>query len=93
MGLVKKWPFFKLFFFRKYGPEKCLLRYSRAPKRVSRLQKREVQKVEKIGIFPKGLAHGFGPKMAIFPACFFRKYRPEKCPLRYSRVEKRLSRL
>ena len=25
----------------------------------------------KIGIFPKGLTHGFRPKMAIFPTCFF----------------------
>ena len=25
----------------------------------------------KIDIFPKGLTHGFGPKMAIFPILFF----------------------
>ena len=25
----------------------------------------------KIDIFPKGLSHGFGPKMAIFPTFFF----------------------
>ena len=25
----------------------------------------------KIDIFPKGLTHGFGPKMAIFPTFFF----------------------
>ena len=30
-------------------------------------------------IFPKGLTHGFGLKMAIFPSFFFRQYRPEKC--------------
>ena len=28
-------------------------------------------KKSKIDIFPKGLTHGFGPKMAIFPTCFF----------------------
>ena len=28
-------------------------------------------KIRKIDIFPKGLAHGFGPKMAIFPTFFF----------------------
>ena len=33
----KKWPFFKFFFFREYRPGKCLLRYSRAKKRHSRL--------------------------------------------------------
>ena len=28
-------------------------------------------KSRKIEIFPKGLTHGFGPKMAIFPPFFF----------------------
>ena len=50
-------------------------------------------KTRKIDIFPKGLTHGFGPKMAIFPTFFFRQYRPGKCLLRYSRTKKRLSRL
>ena len=51
-------------------------------------------KDRKIDIFPKGLAHGFGPKMAIFGTFFFgRKYRPEKYLLRYSRARKRLSKL
>ena len=27
--------------------------------------------MEKIAIFPKGLTHGFGPKLAIFPCFFF----------------------
>ena len=27
-------------------------------------------KIRKIDIFPKGLTHGFGPKMAIFPTFF-----------------------
>ena len=49
-------------------------------------------KSQKIDIFPKGLTHGFGPKMAIFPTFFFRQYRPGKCVLRYSRTKKRLSR-
>ena len=34
-------------------------------------KKQEVQKVEKIDNFPKGLTHGFGPKMAIFPTFIF----------------------
>ena len=45
-------------------------RYSRTKNRLSRPQKKNVQKVEKIDIFPKGLTHGFGPKMAIFPTFF-----------------------
>ena len=38
-------------------------------------------KSRKIDIFPKGLTHGFGPKMAIFPTFLFRQYRPGKCLL------------
>ena len=47
---------------------------------------------QKIESFPKGLTHGFGLKMAIFPTFFFRQDRPGKCLLRYSRTRKRLSR-
>ena len=52
-------------------------------------------KSRKIDIFPKGLTHGFGLKMAIFPIFFFflRLYRAGKCLLRYSRTKKRLSKL
>ena len=60
MLLVQKWQSFQLFF-RQYRPGKCLLKYSENKKRLSRLQKQEVQKV---------LTHGFGPKMAIFPPFF-----------------------
>ena len=46
----------------------------------------------KIDIFAKGLTHGFGPKMAIFPTIFFfRQYRPGKCILRYFTMKKHLS--
>ena len=50
-------------------------------------------KSRKIDIFPKGLTHGFGPKVAIFPTFLFKQYGPEKCLLRYSRTKKRLCRL
>ena len=49
-------------------------------------------KSRKIKIFPKGLTHGYGPKMAIFPP-FFRQYRQEKCVLKYFRMKNRISRL
>ena len=32
--------------------------------------KTKSSKTRKIDIFPKGLSHGFGPKMAIFPIFF-----------------------
>ena len=40
-------------------------------------------------IFPKGLTHGIGPKMAIISTFFFRQQRPGKCLLRYSRPRKK----
>ena len=43
--------------------------------------KTKSSKSRKIDIFPKGLTHGFGPKMAIFPTLFFWQYRPGKCLL------------
>ena len=36
-------------------------------------------KSRKTDIFPKGLAHGFGPRMAIFPRFLFSQYKPGKC--------------
>ena len=33
--------------------------------------KKKKFKTSKIAIFPKGLTHGFGPKIAIFPTFFF----------------------
>ena len=71
MVLVQKWPYFQLFFFRKYRPGKCLLRYSRTKKRLSRVYKKRSLKSQKIDIFRKGLTHGFSPKIAIFPTFLF----------------------
>ena len=34
-------------------------------------KKKEVQRVEKLAFFLKGLTHGFAPKIAIFPTFFF----------------------
>ena len=70
MVLVQKWPFFQLFYFRQYKPGKCLLRYSRAKKRLSRVWKQEV-KTWNIDIFPKGLTHRFWWKNGHFFNFFF----------------------
>ena len=40
-------------------------------KRLSRPKKQQVQKVQKIKIFPKELTHGFSPKKAIFQLFIF----------------------
>ena len=65
-----KMAIFPTFFFRQYRPGKCILRYSKTKEHFSRLQKQEVQKVEKLNFFPKGINHGFRRKMAIFPTFF-----------------------
>ena len=90
MVLVKKWPFFPCLFFRQYRPGKCVLQYSRK-KTPAEPIKTTGLKGRKIEIFAKGLTHGFGQKMAIFPCLFFRQYRPGKCVLQSSRTKKRLS--
>ena len=63
---------FPTFFFRQYSPWKCILWYSRTKKRLSKLKKTRSSKSRKINSFPKGLTHGFGPKMTNFPTFFFR---------------------
>ena len=55
--------------------------------------KTKSSKSQKIEIFPKGLVHGFGQILVIFPEFDFKENDPEKCLLGYSRRKKRLSRL
>ena len=58
-------------FFRQYSLGKSVLQYSRKKKRLSSPPKKQSSKSRKIEIFPKGLTHGFGQKMAIFRCLFF----------------------
>ena len=92
-GFGLKMALFPIFFFRQYWLGQCLLRYSTSKKTPLQPIKTKSSKSQKTDIFPKGLAHSFGPKLAIFPTFFFREYKPEKCLLRYSRTRKGLSRL
>ena len=92
MVLVQKWPFFQLFFLGNIGQENVFYDILERKNAFSAIKTRS-SKSRKIDIFPKGLTHGFGPKMAIFPTFFFRQNRSGKCLLRYSRTNKRLSRL
>ena len=92
MVLVQKWSFFELLFLDNIGQENVF--YDILEQKDAFLAyKNKKFKKWKIDIFPKGLTHGFDTKMAIFSTFFLWKYRPEKWLLRYSRVEKRLSRL
>ena len=76
-GLSPKMAILKLFFLLKqYRPRKCLLRYSRTKKRLSRLWKQKVRKVEKFTFVQRFLDFfsffpWFWSKMAIFPTFFF----------------------
>ena len=70
MVLVQKWPFFQLFFFGNIGQENVFDNILE-PKNVFLGYKKTSSKSRKIDIFPKGLTHGFGPKIAIFQTSFF----------------------
>ena len=58
MVLVKNWPYFSPLYFRQNSPGKCVSRYCRKKKRLSRLRKTKSPKRRKIGIFQKKLVHG-----------------------------------
>ena len=90
--LVQKWTFFQLFFQAIQG-RKMSFMISQNEKTSFQAIKTTCPKSRKIDIFYKGLTHGFGLIMAIFPTFFLKQYRPGKCLLRYSRTKKRLSRL
>ena len=78
MVLVQKWPFFQQFFKGNIGQENVFDDILERKNAFSCYKTRS-SKSRKIDIFPKGLTHGFGPKMAIFQTVFKRQYRPGKC--------------
>ena len=53
MVLVKKWPFFQLFVLSNIGQENVFCDTLERKKRLSRLEKHEIQKVEKLIFFQK----------------------------------------
>ena len=77
MVLVQKWPFFKLFF-QPIQARKMCFEIFQNEKTPFRAIKTRSLKSPKIDIFPKGLTHGFGPKMAIFPTCFLQAIQARK---------------
>ena len=91
-GFGPKFVIFACFYFRHFRPGKCVSRYSRTKKNFYAVKTRSFKSL-KIEIFPKGLVHGFGRKLAIFARFYFRQYSPGKCVLRYSKRKRRLSRL
>ena len=53
-GFGPKIAIFPTVFFRQYRPDKRLLRYTDTKKRLFRLEKQEVQKVEKLTFLQRG---------------------------------------
>ena len=90
MVLVQKWAFLQLFFLGTIAWENVPYG-TLQPKNAFLDYKNKKSLSIKIDIFPKGLIHGFGLKMAIFNL-FFMQFTPGKCLLLYSRPKKRLSR-
>ena len=52
-GFWPKLAIFPIFYFKEYRPGKCILRYSRTKKPLSKISKQAVEKVEKVRFFRK----------------------------------------
>ena len=69
MVLVQKWQFYQLFFLGNIDQENVF--YDIIERKNAFVgYKRRSSKSRRIDISPKGLIHGFGPKIAIFPTFF-----------------------
>ena len=53
MVLVQKWPFFRLYFLVQIGQENVFYDILKGKKRLSSLEKQQVQKVEKLRFFQR----------------------------------------
>ena len=69
MHLVQKWQFFQLFLLGNIGQENVFYDILKRKNAFLGYKTRSL-KSGKIHIFPKGLTHGFGPKMEIFLSFF-----------------------
>ena len=68
---MQKWPFFQDFLLGNIDQKNVSYDILELKERLSRLSKTTSSQSRKTGIFPNGLTHGFGQKMAIFPSFFF----------------------
>ena len=78
MVMVQKWPFFQLFFFSAIQARKMSFTIFQSKKTPLQAIKTRSPKSRNIDIFPKGLTHGFGPIMALFPTLFFQAIQARK---------------
>ena len=77
MVLVQNWSFCQFFFLGNIGQETVF--YDILERKNAFLgYKSRSSKSRKIDIFPKGLTHAFGPKMAILATFFFKAIQARK---------------
>ena len=69
MVIVQKWPYIQKYFFGNIASENVFYDIVEQ-KKPFKAKKTRSSKSRKIDILLKGLTHGFGPKMAIFPTFF-----------------------
>ena len=77
-GFGPKMAIFSTFFFYSIQARKMSFMIFQNEKTPFQAIKKGSPKSRKIDIFPKGLTHGFGPKMAIFPTFFFQAIQARK---------------
>ena len=77
-GFGPKTAFFSTFFFYPIQDRKMSVMIFLNENTLFQAIKTRSSKSRKIDIFPKGLTHGFGPKMAIFPTFFFQGIQARK---------------
>ena len=70
-GFAQKLAIFPSFFFQAIQARKMFFMTFQKEKTLFQAIKTRSSNSRKIDIFPKGLTHGFRPKMAIFPTFFF----------------------
>ena len=77
-GFGPKMAIFPTFFFQAIKDRKMCFTILQNGKLPFQAIKKRSSKSRKIDIFPNGLTHAFGPKIAIFPTCFFQAIQARK---------------
>ena len=85
--------YFSNFYFWAIQARKISFTIFQSEKTPFQAMKTRSSESRKIDIFPKGLTHGFAPKIAIFPTFMFGQYRQGKCLYDILKQKKSLSRL
>ena len=78
MVSVKNWKFFHVFIFGKIRKENVFDNILERKKLFYTIKNKRL-KSSKIGIFPRGLLHGFDQKFENFPSFYYWQNQPAKC--------------